>query len=126
VLGLLEDPEIEVALGVSLQRARDALDAIDREALGALGIDASVDAPPIRMRDVPSRPTMKAVLTDRLRMTPMAKTVLQEAGRPMRRGSRIQAQQVLLRLLDLQRPDPAAALLSALDVDTDEVRLHLV
>lgn len=125
LLGLLEDPEIEVALGVSLQEARDALDAMDREALHVLGIDASVDAPPLPLRDVPSRPTIKTVIKDRLRMTPMAKTVLQEAGKPMRRGKHITPQQVLLRLLDLEEPDPAATLLTSLSVNIDEVRLRL-
>ena len=37
LLGLLEDPSIEVLLGVSLQQARQALESLDQEALGALG-----------------------------------------------------------------------------------------
>lgn len=35
LLGLLEDPSIEVVLGVSLQQARQALESLDQEALGA-------------------------------------------------------------------------------------------
>ncbi len=125
LLGLLEEPSIETALGVSLQEARDALDALDREALGALGMGPHIDAPPLRMHTVPKRPTIKTVIKDRLRMTPAAKRVLQEAGKPMRRGKRITPQQVLSQVLDLERPDPAALLLEALGVDRSEVRRRL-
>jgi hypothetical protein len=38
LLALLEDPSIEVVLGVSLQQARQALESLDHEALGALGL----------------------------------------------------------------------------------------
>ncbi len=125
VLGLLEDPTIESVLGVSLQDARDALDALDRQSLDSLGIDPDVDAPPLRMRTVPNRPTLKAVVKDRLRMTPKAKAVLQEAGRPMRRGGRITAEDVLARLLVLEPPDPAAVLFAALGVNVQQVRERL-
>src|SRR3974390_899412 len=37
LLALLEDPSIEVVLGVSLQQARQALESLDQETLGALG-----------------------------------------------------------------------------------------
>ena len=125
VLGLLKEPSIEAVLGVSLQQARDALDALDREALGALGIGSDADAPPIRMHAVPDRPTLRSVIKDRIRMTPGAKRMLQEAGKPMRRGRHITPQQVLLRVLDLEPPDPAAVLLRALGVDVPEVRRQL-
>jgi len=125
LLGLLEEPSIEAALGVSLEEARDALDLLDREALAAIGIDQELDAPPLRMHPVPVRPTFKAVMKDRLRMTPVAKRVLQEVGKPMRRGKHITPQQVLVGILDLESPDPAADLLGALGVDTAEVRRRL-
>ena len=48
LLALLEDPSIEVVLGVSLQQAREALDSLDQEALGALGLGSGTDAPPCR------------------------------------------------------------------------------
>src|ERR1700727_599371 len=38
LLALLEDPSIEVMLGVSLQQARQALESLDLEALGARGL----------------------------------------------------------------------------------------
>ena len=116
VLGLLEEPAIESALGVSLSEARDRLGGLDREALGALGVAQGIDAPPLRMHPVPNRPTLAAVVKDRIRMTPVAKRVLQDAGKPMRRGRHITPEQVLLRILDLEPPDPAAVLLRALGV----------
>jgi hypothetical protein len=125
LLGLLEEPSVEAALGVSLQDARDALDSLDREALGALGMGPGIDAPELRMHAVPKRPTIKAVIKDRIRTTPAAKKVLQEAGKPMRRGKHITPQQVLARILDLEPPDPAAVLLGVLGVNTSEVRRRL-
>jgi len=49
---------------------------------------------------------------DRLRMTPVAKKVLQEASQPNRRKLYVTAQQVLAQILALQPPDPAAVLLA--------------
>ena len=46
LLGLLEDPTIEVVLGVSLQQARQALESLDQEALGALGMGSGTDVHP--------------------------------------------------------------------------------
>ena len=89
LLGLLEDPSIEVLLGVSLQQARQALESLDQEALGALGMGSGTDAPSLPMRAVPKKPTIRAVMKkDRLRMTPAAKKVLEEAVKPMRRKTR--------------------------------------
>jgi Clp amino terminal domain, pathogenicity island component len=127
LLSLLEDPSVEVVLGVSLQQGRQALESLDQEALGALGMGSSgTDAPPLPMRTVPKKPTIRAVMQkDRLRMTPAAKKVLVEAVKPMRRKSQVTAQQVLAQILALQPPDPAAVLLGALGVNTSEVRRRL-
>jgi len=62
---------------------------------------------------------------DRLRMTPAAKRVLEEASKPNRRRLQVTAQQVLDQILTLQPPDPAAVLLGALGVNTSEVRRRL-
>jgi Clp amino terminal domain, pathogenicity island component len=127
LLGLLEDPSIEVVLGVSLQQAREALESLDQEALGALGIGVGADAPPLPMRAVPKKPTIRAVMArDRLRMTPAAKKVLEDAVKPVRRQTQVTAQQVLAQILTLQPPDPAAVLLGALGVDSSEVRRRLL
>ena len=126
LLALFEDPSIEVALGVSLQQARQALESLDHEALGALGLGSGADAPPLPMHAVPKKPRLRDVAQkDRLRMTPVAKKVLQEASQPNRRKLYVTAQQVLAQILALQPPDPAAVLLGALGVYTSEVRRRL-
>ena len=126
LLALLEDPSTEAVLGVSLQQARQALESLDHEALGALGMGSGTDAPPLPMRAVPKKPTIRAVMKkDRLRMTPAAKKVLEEAVKPNRRKTQVTAQQVVAQILTLQPPDPAAVLLGALGVNTPEVRRRL-
>jgi len=127
LLALLAEPSVEAALGVSLQQARQALESLDREALGALGLGSGADAPELPMRAVPEKPTLKYLMLqkDRLRMTPAAKRVLEQASKPNRRRLQVTAQQVLAQILALQPPDPAAALLRALGVNAPEVRRRL-
>jgi hypothetical protein len=126
LLALFEDPSIDVVLGVSLQQARQALDSLDHEALGAVGLASGTDAPALPMRTVPKQPKIRDVMKkDRFRMTPAAKNVLQDAVKPNRRKTQVTAQQVLAQILALQPPDPAAMLLVALGVNTSEVRLGL-
>ena len=92
LLALLEDPSIEVVSGVSLQQARQALESLDHEALGALGLAPGTDAPSLAMRAVPKKPTFRDVMKkDRLRMTPAAKKVLEEAVKPNRRKTQVTA-----------------------------------
>ncbi len=125
---LLEDPSIETVLGVNLQQARQALESLDHEALGAIGMgsDTGTDAPPLPMRAVPKKPTLRAVVErDRPRLTPAAKKVLEGAVKPNRRRTLVTAQQVLAQILTLRPPDPAAMLLGALGVDASEVRRRL-
>jgi hypothetical protein len=123
---LLEDPSIEGALGVSLHQARQALESLDQQALGALGLSSGTDAPPIAMRAVPKKPRLRDIMQkDRLRMTPAAKKVLEQAVKPNRRKTQVTAQQVLAQILTLKPPDPAAVLLGALGVNTSEVRRRL-
>jgi Clp amino terminal domain, pathogenicity island component len=112
LLALLEDPSVEAVLGVTLQQARQALESLDHEALGALGMGSGTDAPALPMRAVPKKPRLRDVAQkDRLRMTPAAKKVLEEASKPNRRKLQLTAQQVLAQILTLQPPDPAAVLL---------------
>ena len=126
LLGLLDDPSIEVVLGVSLQQARQALESLDQEALGGLGMGSGTDAHALPMRAVPKKPTFRDVMKkDRLRMTPTAKKVLEEAVKPNRRKTQVTAQQVLAQIVNLQTPDPAAVLLGALGVNTSDVRRRL-
>ena len=127
LLALLEDPSTEVVLGVSLQQARHALESLDQEALGALGMSSGTEAPPLPMLAVPKKPRLRDIMQkkDRLRMTPAAKKVVEDAVKPNRRKLQVTAQQVLGQLLALQPPDPAAVLLGALGVNTSEVRSRL-
>jgi Clp amino terminal domain, pathogenicity island component len=126
LLALLEDPSTEAVLGVSLQQARQALESLDRQALIALGLEPGSDAPPLPMRAVPKKPRIRDIAQqDRLRMTPAAKKVLEEASKPNRRRLKVTAQQVLAQILTLQPPDPAAVLLGALGVNASEVRHRL-
>ncbi len=126
LLALWDDPSIEVVLGVTLQQARQALDSLDQEALGALGLGSGLNAPELPMRAVPKKPRFRDVARkDRLRMTPAAKKVLEEASKRNRRRGWVTGQQVLAQILTLQPPDPAAVLLGALGVNASEVRPRL-
>ena len=131
VLGLLREPDLARLLGCDLGAAREALDAMDRDALVAIGLDRALAAPPVPTREPAlggGRPSVKAVLADRLPMTPVAKRVLEESGKDHRRGReqrRWSQDAVLGALLRLAAPDPGAALLDALDVDRAGVSARL-
>jgi ATP-dependent Clp protease ATP-binding subunit ClpA len=127
LLGLLQEPDLPQALGTDLDAARRELDALDDQALAALGLGPDVSVPQIPsgagMR--PPRPTLRAVLHDRLPLTPAAKTALRTTEKDMRRRRRVYPRQVLVALLELEPPDPAAQLLSALGVDRTTARARL-
>jgi Clp amino terminal domain, pathogenicity island component len=127
LLALFEDPSIEVVLGVSLQQARQALESLDHEALGALGLGPGADAPQLPMRAVPKKPRIRDIAKkDRFRMTPAAKKVLEDAYKPKgHRKLRVTGPEVLAQILTLQPPDPAAVLLDALDIDRTATRQRL-
>jgi hypothetical protein len=126
LLALFEDPSIEAIVGASLAQAREAIDALDREALIAVGLGSTADAPPLAMRSVPKNPRLRDVAQkDRLRMSPAAKKVLEDAAKCNRRRLNVTAHQVLNQILELQSPDPATALLVALGVNTSEARGRL-
>jgi Clp amino terminal domain, pathogenicity island component len=128
LLALFEDPAIEVVLGVSLQQAREALESLDHEALGAVGLVPGTDAPPLPMRAVPKKPRIRDIIMqkDRLRMTPAAKKVLEDSYKPNgHRKLQVTGPEVLAQILTLQPPDPAAVLLAALGVDRAAAALRL-
>jgi len=107
VLALLADPASPAAraLGCDLDSARRALDALDSQALAAIGVQPGITAGPVAVR-----------ATGRLRLTPAAKAVF--TGIRDARGNREAGPGIVLNaLLDLPRPDPAAELLAALGVD---------
>jgi hypothetical protein len=127
LLALLEDPSAEAVLGVSLQQARQALESLDHEALGALGLGPGTDAPALPMRAVPKKPGIRDIAKkSRIPMTPAAKKALEDAYKPKgHRKFQITGPEVLAQILTLQPPDPAAVLLGALGVNTPEVQRRL-
>jgi hypothetical protein len=74
------------------------------------------------MREVPPRPTIKAVLRDRLPMTPAAKAVLERAYRGRKQ---FRAVEVLRELLELKQSDPVAGLFTTLGIDTQAIRSQI-
>jgi hypothetical protein len=112
VLALLVDPASPTAraLGCDLDSARRALDALDSQALAAIGVQPGITAGPVAVR-----------ATGRLRLTPAAKAVFAGIRDTREAGLGI----VLNALLDLPRPDPAAELLAALGVDARAARERL-
>jgi hypothetical protein len=112
VLALLVDPASPAAraLGCDLDAARRALDALDEQALAAIGIWPQATAGPVAVRPA-----------GRLRLTPAAKAIFTGSGDTRKvRGPDLGT--VLGALLDLRRPDPGAELLVALGLDARAVR----
>ncbi|MEU6976908.1 MULTISPECIES: Clp protease N-terminal domain-containing protein [unclassified Streptomyces] len=113
LLGVLHDPESVRAFGTDLESARAALDALDRSALAAVGIDVQgIERPPIP----PSR--------KRTPFTSGARAVLPRALAETRRAGsrRIAPEHLLMALLDCEQPDPAAELMERCGVDRAAVR----
>ncbi|HSN03099.1 MAG TPA: Clp protease N-terminal domain-containing protein [Acidimicrobiales bacterium] len=126
LLAVLRDPSAAALLGVKLEDARRALASLDHEALGALGLESDADAPALAMRAVPTKPRIRDVArSDRLRMTPAAKKLLERASKTNRHKLRVTSPQLLDQLVSLQPPDPAAVLLGALGVNAAEVRRRM-
>ena len=126
VLGLVSEPAMAEVLGRDLPTARAALDALDHDALVAVGLGEGLDAPPIPIRERTPRPTVRAVLKDRLPMTPAAMAAMKKASRDIRRGRRIPPERVMLALVELEPPDPAYDLFGALGIDRTELKQRLV
>lgn len=126
VLALMREPEISAALDADVSQGREAIRAIDRDALAAIGIGAELDAPEIPTGETAARPTVRAVLQGRLPMTPAAASALRNSGKDMRRGRKTPPARVLVELLELGPPDPAAELFAELGVDRAEVKQRLL
>jgi ATP-dependent Clp protease ATP-binding subunit ClpA len=114
-LGLLHDAGSVAthSLGVDLASARTALDALDRAALTAIGLDVrGVERPPVPRSH------------KRTPFTSGARSVLPRAVAEVRRtgGRRIAPEHLLLSLLDCEHPDPAAELMERLGIDRPVVR----
>ncbi len=119
LLGILHDPASEAAsaLGVDLDSARAAQDALDRAALAVVGIHAGDLGPIADAAGARRRPPL----------TSGARAVLKRAIEAARAtGSRrIQTRHFLLALLACEPPDPAAQLLHQLGVDAAAARARL-
>jgi ATP-dependent Clp protease ATP-binding subunit ClpA len=119
LLAMFHDPKELAAqtLGIDLEAARAAAEALDRAALSAVGIHLGDQelAPPVGARR-------------RLAWTSGARAVLVLSVAEARRtkSRRISARHVLLALLTLRRPDPAGQLLEALGVDAGQARAGLL
>jgi ATP-dependent Clp protease ATP-binding subunit ClpA len=130
LLAVLREPDSAAAraLGVDLAAAREAEESLDRAALAAIG----VGAPPGLAAAGPGagpggRPIGGKGALRRLGLSHGARSVLERAVGLARaaRAGHIEARHFLLALLELQRPDPAAELLTSLGVDRDAVRARL-
>jgi ATP-dependent Clp protease ATP-binding subunit ClpA len=119
LLGLLHDRDSSVAraLGIDLESTRAAADTLDRAALVAVGVNVD------HLGDTP-RPAYARRL---LPLTSGARAVLKRAVDETRKAKtqRIEARDFLVALLERERPDPAAELLAALNVDRSQVRSRL-
>ncbi len=122
LLGLLRagDPVIARAIGVSLDDARSAASGLDRAALAAVGVQ--VGGPHAGGLPEPPGSTRLPPLTS------AARAVLKRAADKARTGPLpgLQQRHVLLAVLSLEPPDPAAQLLAALGVQPWEARNRLI
>jgi ATP-dependent Clp protease ATP-binding subunit ClpA len=116
LLALLHEPAVAKLLGIGLEAARHASSDLDVAALAAIGFEAGgIDAPlPVRSRRRPP-------------FTSGAREVLKRGVDEARavKAKHIEARHLLLGILTRERPDPAAELLAAMDVDIDGARERL-
>jgi hypothetical protein len=112
LLGVLIDAPTVSAAGVDRETARAALYRLDRQALGAIGVDPAFVAQRTSIR----RAT-------RLPLTGGSRLALQRAAREAARleKRRIEPRHVLFGLLVAPEPDQAALLLRYLDQDTNAI-----
>ncbi len=117
-LGLLHERDSDAvkALGVDLSVARTALEALDRAALAAIGLD--IGELPIASR---------APLRKGPRMSSSARAVINRAAKNATRtkARQVWSTQMALALLAAEPPDPVAALMAQLKIDKAAVRERL-
>jgi ATP-dependent Clp protease ATP-binding subunit ClpA len=117
-LGLLHAPDSDAvkALGVDLSGARAALEALDRAALAAIGLD-------VGSLSIASR----VPLGKSPRMSSCARAVINRAAKHATRtkARQVWATQMALALLAAEPPDPVAALMAELGIDRSAVRERL-
>jgi len=99
LLALFEEPSIEALLGVSLQQARLALESLDRKPWVPWAWVSAPTHPIGDARRAEEAENQRRRAKDRLRITPAAKKVLEQASKPNRRRLYVTAQQVLAQIL---------------------------
>lgn len=125
LIGLLREPDVAEVVGVTPEQARQSLDALDREALIAFGYrDTPVPAEFVE-RPIPVRPSIRVVVSNRVKMSPNAKRALEETRHGPRRRPVYTPLQAVAALLEQDDPDPAAILLRSLGVDRVLLRSRL-
>lgn len=116
LLGLLHDKPTAELVGVSVDDARATADTLDNRALAAIGLDVGEFRPAVS-----SRPLKRAPLSSGARSVLQRTIVFTTADR----SRRILPKHMLLALLERQQPDPAAELLTACGVDSQELNRML-
>jgi ATP-dependent Clp protease ATP-binding subunit ClpA len=117
LVAMLTDPDAVTARALEMtpEQVRVGLRELDREALAAVGIAGPYSGPPLPPRQ-----------RERLRLTPAAKALFKGLRAEAKaEGDRLGVRHVLLLLLELQSPDPAADLLDHLGIDRQQVRDRL-
>jgi ATP-dependent Clp protease ATP-binding subunit ClpA len=116
LLGVLHDADVAKIIGADADTARNAADALDRDALAAVGLGVG-GFTPSGVVSGSAHPSFssgsKAVM----------KRMLEHAT--AERARRIAPKHLALALLDRPEPDPAAALLASLGVDRHQARDRL-
>jgi ATP-dependent Clp protease ATP-binding subunit ClpA len=120
LLGLLHDREADPArtLGVDLHTARAELARLDREALAAIGL--AVPLPRTTSAGPAGKPPSLGALTSNARSA--LDTLLASARS---RNSHLAPNHLLVALLALRPPDPAAELISMLGIDRSDAHGRL-
>jgi ATP-dependent Clp protease ATP-binding subunit ClpA len=117
-LGLLHEPDSAAvkALGVDLSGARAALEALDRAALAAIGLNVG---------DLPM--AGRAPWRKGPRMSSAARALISRAVKEATRTKvrHVGTTHMALALLDSEPPDPVAALMAELGIDRAAVRERL-
>jgi ATP-dependent Clp protease ATP-binding subunit ClpA len=118
LLGLLHDADGAAvrATGVDLDSARRALQAMDVDALAAVGVEVAGSFPLVPVPAHGRRPFTAAARAVLVRTVGQARR---------RRASRLESTDLLLALLDCEPREPAAQLLGRLGVDAAVVRSRL-
>jgi hypothetical protein len=117
LFGVLHDAAVAESVGVGDSAARAFADDLDRVSLAAVGIDVGTFgqlAPAVGAARLPFTSGAKVALKRTLALTVAEK------------ARRIQARHLLLALLERNEPDPAAQIITGLQMDKQNTRIALL